>query len=105
MTDNELDALEIASRCGYPVSPLAVLKLCAEYKEMLADRRNIVAMMADVVGQACPAYGDDGVIDSMSLSAYADAIRFLAEEGVLNIDAECGRRVIARRVENKDEPE
>lgn len=82
-----------------------VLQLCHEYRLMSADQRGIVMLLHDVIRQSCQ--GDDGVIDSMALSAYADAIRFLAEEGKLRIETDIGRRVIARekKIEAEEESE
>ena len=57
-------------------------------------------MLFEVVCQACSTWvqsGDplDG-LDSTALSAYADALRYLAERGKVEIVSESGRRVIAR---------
>lgn len=53
-----------------------------------------IAVLADVIQQACA--GADGTLDSMALSAYADGIRFLEGAGLVEIESEYGRRVIAR---------
>ena len=47
-----------------------------------------------VLAQACRR--DDGLYDSMALSAYAEGLRLLAEHGLVEITSEYGRRVIAR---------
>lgn len=56
----------------------------------------VVEILEDVAHQAC--FVDDrGDYDSIAISSYADALRFLAEIGVLEITTDEGRRVIARR--------
>ena len=57
---------------------------------------DLLDMLADVIGQAC--YRDGGLLDSMAISAYADALRLLAEYGRVEIIKDVGRRVIARWV-------
>jgi len=49
-------------------------------------------ILDDVLGQAC---FSDGEYDSMALSAYARGLRFLAKKGIVKIEREYGRRVIA----------
>jgi hypothetical protein len=69
-----------------------------------AAREPLIEMIDELVQQACyvPADGmGEMYYDSMALSVYAEAMRFLAEEGRLVITSEYGRRVIAERV--KDE--
>lgn len=52
------------------------------------------AMVMDVIGQGC--YTDTpGELDSMALTSYADALRYLAEHGYVNIHHDVGRRVLA----------
>jgi len=100
MTNDELCRIECEmSRERRPLNDV-VLKLCHEYRVMRVDRRDLVLLLRDVIRQAC--HRDDGEIDSMALSAYAGAIKFLAEEGLLEIETEIGRRVIAREVERTD---
>ena len=66
--------------------------------ETESDReRDLLVILADVVNQGC--HVDAGVVDSMALSAYADAMRVLADYGVLIIDHEAGRRVIGHWAE------
>lgn len=67
------------------------------------EREPLVDMIEDLVKQACwlPAEGTrPAVLDSMALSTYANAIRFLADEGRCTITAHYGRRVIATLKEN-----
>jgi hypothetical protein len=62
------------------------------------EREPLVDIIEDLVQQACwlPAEGDrPAMLDSMALSTYANAIRFLANEGRVTITSEYGRRVIA----------
>lgn len=58
---------------------------CAELEDALAY----------CVVQACDFDEDTGLIDSCSLSAYADAMRLLARRGRLTITTDVGRRVLA----------
>jgi len=57
------------------------------------EAKELLDTLADVINQACN--DTDGVLDSMALSAYGDAIRLLAEYGRVRIISEYGRRVIA----------
>lgn len=52
--------------------------------------------LIDVVNQACGTvtYDRETILDSMAISAYADAMRVLAKYERLTIDEEYGRRVI-----------
>jgi hypothetical protein len=66
----------------------------------LADGKTAIELLEDVVNQACQVAGssDGGVrYDSMALSTYADALRFLHKLGRVVITAEQGRRVLAER--------
>lgn len=58
-------------------------------------RDEILDALESMVHQHC---GDteDGAIDSLALSANAEAMHVLAKYGRLDIEVECGRRVIAR---------
>lgn len=67
--------------------------LVGEVEPLLAEVEALREALADVVGQAC---SDGDVLDSMALSAYADALRLLAERGLVAVESEYGRRVIAR---------
>jgi hypothetical protein len=51
------------------------------------DRAFLVDMIQELVAQACGT-------DSMSISAYSDALRFLANEGRCRIVLDHGKRVI-----------
>jgi hypothetical protein len=53
-------------------------------------------MIEDLVLQSCHAYSEDGhmVHDSMAITAYAEAMRFLAKVGRFTITHEKYRRVI-----------
>ena len=55
-------------------------------------REDVIEALADVVGQSCQV-GDQ--LDSMALSAYADALHLLARLGMVKIEMVTGRRVIA----------
>lgn len=56
-------------------------------------------LLIDVVNQACSHRDcphDEEYLDTMALSAYADAIRYLAKRGKVTIITDHGRRVIAK---------
>ena len=57
--------------------------------DQLAEMEDV---LVDVVNQACMC--ESGKLDSMCLSAYADAMRLLAQRGRLLIEKEYGRGVI-----------
>jgi len=65
-------------------------RLCGEQNEALDH-------LVDVVNQACS--DSTGALDSRALSAYADALRYLALAGKVEITEEYGRRVIGRWVD------
>lgn len=67
-------------------------------------REPLIEMIEDLVYQSCyvPPEGQaDPYLDSMALSVYANAMRFLAEEGKIKITSQYGRRVIGEKI--KDE--
>lgn len=66
---------------------------CQKHKEQANE---IGRMLLDVISQACEINGE---FDSMALSDYEEAIRYLAQVGLLEIVHDYGRRVIARRKE------
>jgi hypothetical protein len=55
-------------------------------------------LIEDLVSQGCY-IGDDGTLDSCAISTYADALRWLAARGRVEIATDVGRRVIARWVQ------
>ena len=57
------------------------------------EERLIEALLDSIV-QACT--NTDGDLDSLALTAYADAMSLLAELGKIEILSEIGRRVIGR---------
>lgn len=59
------------------------------------ERDELRDTLLDVLSQACGT-SDDGALDSLALSAYADGLRLLAKHKVITIEGEVGRRVIAR---------
>lgn len=70
-----------------------------EYHDKLeqaqAERDAAIGHLLDCIEQAC---GDsDGEIDSMAITDYAEAMRFLADHGKLTVEVDALRRVIARR--------
>lgn len=67
-----------------------------------ADIEELLEALEDVVNQACYIPSGD-IYDSMAISAYAFGMRVLAEHGILEIEEEHGRRVIAHRKERENE--
>jgi hypothetical protein len=57
---------------------------------------NLVDVLFETISQACE-IENGGLFDSMALSAYASAMRLLADYGKMEIVEEAGRRVVARR--------
>ena len=72
----------------------------AEREQTAALVVEIWEALEDVVNQAG---GGPALLDSMALSAYADAMRLLAAHDRLVIDEEHGRRVIAHWPNKKDQ--
>jgi hypothetical protein len=64
-------------------------------KELTEQRIELLDALDDVLAQAC--LTDDGTLDSMALSAYADGLHLLAEHGRVVIIQQNGRRVIAKQ--------
>lgn len=71
--------------------------------EVAIERDEAREILLDVIIQATTC-DDDGELDSMALTSYAIAMRYLAEHGLINIKAETGRRVIAALKAGSDEP-
>jgi hypothetical protein len=69
----------------------------ADWKAVTTERDALRDALMEAVQQAC--YHKDGEVDSMALSAYADALRLLATAGLFTITHEVGRRVIGRWTE------
>jgi hypothetical protein len=61
-----------------------------------AVEEHLLDFVEGSVVQGC--FGDDGLLDSMAISTWADGIRLLAEHGRAEIIEEHGRRVIARLI-------
>jgi hypothetical protein len=57
------------------------------------ELKECLDLLLDVTYQACGHRTDE--LDSMCLTAYADAIRYLAKHGLVEIQTSGGRRVIA----------
>ena len=62
----------------------------------LVDLDEATEIIVDLTNQACSTA--DG-LDSMAISAYAEAIDYLAKRGIVEIDHQAGRRVTARWVQ------
>jgi len=52
-------------------------------------------LIYDLVAQSCGEHNDSRMVDSMALSVYAKAIRYLASIGKAEIQQQSNRRVIA----------
>ena len=63
----------------------------------------VIELLADMVAQHCGGlYGRPARdLDSMALGVNADAMRYLAKLGRIEIESEYGRRVIGHLVEGK----
>lgn len=89
MNKNDLP-VEIPSNIEIANEPI---KAQEEWNELLET-------LDDVIHQACYVPTDmikQGYYDSRALTAYADGIRVLAKHGILEIEKESGRRIIAHR--------
>ena len=75
--------------CGNVVLTREQLAAFEREREQLRDA------LLDVVHQACGG-SSDGRLNSMAIRAYADALRLLADCGLVTIEDERGRCVIAR---------
>ena len=65
-----------------------------------------LTLIIDLVNQACSTRDcehSDYYLDSMALTVYADAIRYLAKKGAVHIVSDIGRRVIAKWIPTKVE--
>lgn len=66
--------------------------------------KEAIDLLLEVINQAC-AHRDcehsPYYLDSMALSAYADAMRFLEKQGKIKITSQGGRRVIGEFIEKE----
>ena len=94
---------DMASMVGYwgheqqfqSVAARAARRLALEVERLRADQAEAMEHLVDVVGQAC--FSQDGDLDSMATSAYAEAMLYLAKIGKIELDGEpVGRRVIGK---------
>jgi hypothetical protein len=79
----------IADQIDASQSPKSMPSCCRE--------QALVDTIENMVLQSC--LRTDGLIDSMAITAYAEAMDILADYGKIEITSSCGRRVIARRRE------
>lgn len=71
-----------------------------EIGEMLDE---LLDALGDMVHQHCTVQNNKGsVLDSMALSANADAMRLLAKYNRIAIDSQCGRRIIAHWIKEEN---
>ena len=69
-------------------------KAAARDQERIEQATEIIM---DLVAHGCTVDTESETwLDSMASGTYADAMRFLAERGKIEINRECGRRVIGR---------
>jgi len=61
-----------------------------------AELTYAIELIEDLVHQACQGTGENYDLDSMEISNYVEAIRYLVKHGRIEIVEEYGRRVIAR---------
>lgn len=69
---------------------------------------DLVIMQSEFVADTCTCTEKDGskILDSCAVSSRADAMRFLAERGLIIIEKEAGRRIIGKWAEQaKEKPE
>ena len=62
------------------------------------EQKELLDVLFGVILQACSVgypQNSDWHLDSMALSYYSDGIRMLAKHGMVKIESEYGRRVIA----------
>ncbi len=89
---------DLAGRCACMWSKGKLLQECDYHKEQaqrIAELEvDIVELNQEIVSQNCTC--QDGTLDSMAISTNAQAMRFLAEKGLLVIEKEFGRRVIGK---------
>jgi uncharacterized small protein (DUF1192 family) len=64
-----------------------------EIERLQAEVAEATDIVADLTAQGC--VGDDGEMDSCAISTYADALRWLAAQGRVEITVDKGRRVVA----------
>ncbi len=76
-----------------------VAKLKEENKLLEQD---IIELNREIVSQNCTC--SDG-LDGMAISTNAEAMRFLADKGIITIEKEYGRRVIGKWTENANRQE
>lgn len=65
------------------------------------EEKELEEALIDMVNQHCLINTEPFIFDSMALSANTYAIKILAKRGILKIDKECGRRIIARFVKKQ----
>lgn len=64
----------------------------------MIEMDSCLELLCDVVNQAC-LQSDGKTLDSMALSSYADALRFLMKKDKVKIRTDWGRRVIGEWIE------
>ena len=73
-----------------------------DLKEALAENKKLLDLLEDAIVQACynPQKTEGAIdeLDSCALSAFANAMRYLAKKGRIKILHEAGRRIIAKTI-------
>lgn len=60
------------------------------------DEQEVIFALMEMVGQHCTVNNSDTQLDSMCLSANANAMQVLAQRGLITITHERGRRIIGK---------
>ena len=63
-------------------------------EQLTIERDRLRQMLLDCIQQA--ASGNDDNLDSMCIGAYTEAMLYLAEHGLIEIEGNTGRRVIGK---------
>jgi len=64
-------------------------------KELEQENSYMLDLIVDLVSQSCSTSDEDADLCSMAISAYEDAIMFLAKKGLVNVKKKVGRLVLA----------
>ena len=72
-----------------------------EYEEELKrmTKEELLAELVSIVHTVLYHDSKEDFYDTMALSAYANAVEVLEEEGLFEVDVKCGRRIIGRLTE------
>lgn len=88
-----------AFQCFTAATPGTRQTVGETFVEAADEIERLRELVLDLTAQACER---DGELDSMAISTYADAMRYLADLGWVTIDKQAGRRVIGRWADDDD---